>query len=104
MFYWQMLKNGFSTNDGTNPYPSLDMLAQFKRRPVVSEAVFIDMNEIDELRDADAIILAVSHDDFIAQGWTLISRLLNSEGGIVYDIKSTLDRKNKPENINLFRL
>jgi hypothetical protein len=31
MFYWQMLKNGFSNNDGTNPYPALDMLAQFKR-------------------------------------------------------------------------
>jgi len=31
LFYWQMLKNGFSNNDGTDPYPALDMLAQFKR-------------------------------------------------------------------------
>jgi hypothetical protein len=31
MFYWQMLKNGFSNNDGKRPYPSLDMLAQLQR-------------------------------------------------------------------------
>jgi hypothetical protein len=40
MFYWQMIKNGFSTNDGTNAYPSLDMLAQFKREiPAGAEIV-----------------------------------------------------------------
>lgn len=64
----------------------------------------INMTEFDDLKSSDAVILAVSHDDFIMQGWTLISKLLNSEGGIVYDIKSTLDRNNRPENINLLRL
>ena len=64
----------------------------------------INMTEFDDLKSSDAVILAVSHDDFIMQGWTLISKLLNSEGGVVYDIKSTLDRNNRPENINLLRL
>ena len=64
----------------------------------------IDMTEFDDLKNSDAVILAVSHDDFVTQGWTLISELLNPEGGVVYDIKSTLDRNNRPENINLFRL
>jgi O-glycosyl hydrolase len=31
LFYWQMLRNGFSNNDGKEPYPSLDMLAQLQR-------------------------------------------------------------------------
>jgi O-glycosyl hydrolase len=31
MIYWQMLRDGWSTNDGVRPYPALDMLAQYKR-------------------------------------------------------------------------
>jgi UDP-N-acetyl-D-galactosamine dehydrogenase len=62
------------------------------------------MTEFDDLKSSDAVILAVSHDDFIVQGWALISKLLNSEDGVVYDIKSTLDRNNRPKNINLLRL
>ncbi len=62
------------------------------------------VDEFDDLEKADAVILAVPHDDFITQGWKLVSELLPSKDGVVYDIKSILDRKNKPEDINLFRL
>jgi UDP-N-acetyl-D-galactosamine dehydrogenase len=64
----------------------------------------IDLTKLDGLKKSDAVILAVPHDDFVTQGWKLIAELLDSKSGIVYDIKSILDRKRKPENINLFRL
>ena len=64
----------------------------------------IDLVEIGDLKKADVIILAVPHDIFIGKSWKLISDLINDNGGIVYDIKSVLDRKAIPENINLFRL
>ena len=62
----------------------------------------IDLVKFDNLEKADAVILAVPHNDFLEQGWELISKLL--EEGIVYDIKSILDRDTIPENLNLFRL
>ena len=78
-----------------DPYAdSLDVRSEYQ----------INMTEFDDLKSSDAVILAVSHDDFIVQGWALISKLLNSENGVVYDIKSTLDRNNRPKNINLLRL
>jgi UDP-N-acetyl-D-galactosamine dehydrogenase len=78
-----------------DPYAdSLDVRSEYQ----------INMTEFDDLKSSDAVILAVSHDDFIVQGWALISKLLNSEDGVVYDIKSTLDRNNRPKNINLLRL
>ena len=64
----------------------------------------IVLTEFDDLKTSDAVILAVPHDDFVTQEWKLISNLLNSEGGIVYDIKSILDRNKKPDNVNLIRL
>jgi UDP-N-acetyl-D-glucosamine/UDP-N-acetyl-D-galactosamine dehydrogenase len=95
----------------------IDIITEFRNYPVtiqvydpcadsldVRNEYQIDMTKFDDLKNSDAVILAVSHDDFITRGWTLISELLNPEGGIVYDIKSTLDRNNRPENINLFRL
>ena len=58
----------------------------------------------DDLEKADAVILAVPHNDFISQGWKIVSEALNIDGGIVYDIKSILDRNKKPDNVNLIRL
>lgn len=64
----------------------------------------IDLIEYETLQKADAIIVAVPHGDFIVKGWHGISGLLHASGGIVYDVKSILDRNNKPDNINLCRL
>ncbi|MBL1140591.1 MAG: nucleotide sugar dehydrogenase [Proteobacteria bacterium] len=64
----------------------------------------IDLVELDDLDKADAVILAVPHNDFVKQGWKLISELLQVKEGVVYDIKSILDRDTTPENINLIRL
>ena len=46
---------------------------------------------------ADAVILAVAHHDYVAGGWPLVTRLLKGGKGIVLDVKSKLDRAQKPE-------
>jgi UDP-N-acetyl-D-glucosamine/UDP-N-acetyl-D-galactosamine dehydrogenase len=64
----------------------------------------IALSAIEALRPADAVILAVAHAGFVAQGWTLIKRLLKNGEGIVLDVKSTLDRAGAPPGIELWRL
>jgi len=64
----------------------------------------LNLVTFDSLKKADAVILAVPHQNFVKHGWELISGLLQNNEGIVYDIKSVLDRASTPDNINLFRL
>jgi UDP-N-acetyl-D-glucosamine/UDP-N-acetyl-D-galactosamine dehydrogenase len=64
----------------------------------------IELIESDDLKKADVVILAVPHNEFLTQGWELISKLVRGKQSVVYDIKSVLDRNAIPENINLFRL
>ena len=64
----------------------------------------INLSEFSDLKKSDAIILAVPHKEFIKEGWRLITKLLKSNDGIVYDVKSVLSRNKKPEKINLMRL
>ena len=64
----------------------------------------VTLTAIDALRPADAVILAVAHDDYVSEGWPLIARLLKGGKGAVLDVKSKLDRGQKPEGIDLWRL
>ena len=64
----------------------------------------VTLTAIDALRPADAVILAVAHDDYVSAGWPLIARLLKGGKGAVLDVKSKLDRGQKPEGIDLWRL
>jgi UDP-N-acetyl-D-galactosamine dehydrogenase len=64
----------------------------------------VALKAIDALRPADAVILAVAHDDYVSEGWPLIARLLKGGKGSVLDVKSKLDRRQKPEGIDLWRL
>jgi UDP-N-acetyl-D-glucosamine/UDP-N-acetyl-D-galactosamine dehydrogenase len=59
---------------------------------------------LDALRPADAVILAVAHDQYITAGWPLIQRLLADSEGLVLDVKMKLDRSLKPSGIELWRL
>ncbi|MCG8378754.1 MAG: nucleotide sugar dehydrogenase [Proteobacteria bacterium] len=70
----------------------------------VKEEYRINLINFDDLEKSDVIILAVPHNEFVEEGWDLINKLMNSNGGIVYDIKSVLDRNNIPEKIHLLRL
>lgn len=58
----------------------------------------------DRLLLADAVILAVPHADFLAQGWPGITRHLERGRGLVVDVKSRLDRTTVPDGVELWRL
>jgi UDP-N-acetyl-D-galactosamine dehydrogenase len=64
----------------------------------------LTVTELDALRPADAVILAVGHRDYVEGGWPLIERLLIGSAGLVLDIKMKLDRGSKPAGIELWRL
>lgn len=64
----------------------------------------ISLTQIVALKPADAVILAVAHDEYVAGGWPLITRLLKDGHGIVLDVKSKLDRAKLPKEIELWRL
>ena len=57
-----------------------------------------------ELKPADAVVLAVAHDEYVSQGWGLIQKLLRDGDGAVFDVKGILDRATKPAAIELWRL
>lgn len=56
------------------------------------------------LRPADAVILAVAHNEYLMKGWPMIAKLLKQGEGVVLDVKSRLDRSQKPEGVDLWRL
>ncbi|MFZ2064870.1 MAG: nucleotide sugar dehydrogenase [Xanthobacteraceae bacterium] len=58
----------------------------------------------EKLEPADAVILAVSHRDFVAGSWAMVTRLLHGGTGVVFDVKGVLDRAARPENIDLWRM
>ena len=64
----------------------------------------IDLTPLDALRPADAVILAVAHRDYVVGGWGLVQRLLKDGKGLVLDVKQKLDRAQRPEGIELWRL
>jgi UDP-N-acetyl-D-glucosamine/UDP-N-acetyl-D-galactosamine dehydrogenase len=64
----------------------------------------ITLTPIDSLRPADAVIVAVAHDEIIAGGWPLIGKLLKGGKGTVLDVKSKFDRSQKPDSVDLWRL
>jgi UDP-N-acetyl-D-galactosamine dehydrogenase len=64
----------------------------------------LTITELDAVRPADAVILAVGHRSYVEGGWPLIERLLIGSSGLVLDIKMKLDRGSKPAGIELWRL
>ena len=64
----------------------------------------ITLTSFSDLPPADAVILAVSHDEYKQGGWPLVNGRLKSTGGLVMDIKAILDRTNAPPNVRLWRM
>ncbi len=58
----------------------------------------------DDLKKAQAIILAVSHQEYVENGWAYVSELLEQNGGVVFDVKGVLNRETKPDGVVLLRL
>ena len=63
----------------------------------------IDLMDYEALKPAEAVILAVPHQKYLAAGWS-ITRLLKDGRGVVIDVKGKLDRHTKPESVDLWRL
>ena len=57
----------------------------------------------ESLKPSSAVILAVSHDEYVNKGWHL-TELLNNKSGLIFDLKAMLHRENKPASIELWRL
>jgi UDP-N-acetyl-D-galactosamine dehydrogenase len=70
----------------------------------VQEEYGLKLVAMDDLEPADAVILAVAHKDYVAGGWPLVKSLLRNGQGIVLDVKSRLDRAQRPEGVSLWRL
>jgi UDP-N-acetyl-D-galactosamine dehydrogenase len=64
----------------------------------------VKLADLDALKPADAVILAVAHENYLAEGWPLIQRLLNGGEGLVLDVKMKLDRGSLPSGIQLWRI
>jgi UDP-N-acetyl-D-galactosamine dehydrogenase len=59
---------------------------------------------VNELKPANAVVLAVAHEPFRRMGWELVQRLLVDGQGVVADVRNVLPRESKPEGITLWRL
>lgn len=57
-----------------------------------------------QLLPASVIILAIPHTSYKEAGWPMIEKLLQSQEGIVFDIKGVLSQADKPSKIELWRL
>jgi UDP-N-acetyl-D-galactosamine dehydrogenase len=64
----------------------------------------ISLRSMDDIKPADAVVLAVAHDGYMVDPWRLMSSLLKPGQGVVLDVKSKLDRAAKPSDVELWRL
>ncbi|WP_087974162.1 nucleotide sugar dehydrogenase [Oceanobacillus rekensis] len=64
----------------------------------------IDLISYKELVPADAVVFTVPHEEYLNEGWGIFDQLLKHGKGIVFDVKSKLDKMTRPENIELWRL
>ena len=64
----------------------------------------VEIKPYQDLLPARAVILAVSHSEYLARGWTLIESLLEDRQGYVFDVQRSLDRSSVPGRIVLERL
>jgi len=64
----------------------------------------ISLHDRVNLAPADAVILAVPHETFIAGGWGLMVELLKGGRGVVLDVKAKLDRGTKPRDVEHWRM
>ncbi len=59
---------------------------------------------LEQIRDMDAVVLAVSHSDYVQEGWPLVRGCLRGGEGVVFDVRACLDRARQPEGVKLLRM
>lgn len=61
------------------------------------------LEPLEQLGQADAVVLAVPHHAYREAGWPLIRGLLKDSGGLVVDVRACLDRATTPPGVHLWR-
>jgi UDP-N-acetyl-D-galactosamine dehydrogenase len=56
------------------------------------------------LKPAHCVVLAVAHAQYVKEGWRLVAELLQSQRGVVVDVKGVLPRCDTPRDVYLCRL
>ncbi len=64
----------------------------------------VTLTPLEQLKPAQAVIVAVAHAPFKKLGWEGIRALLHAGSGVVADVKNLLPRESKPEGVTLWRL
>ncbi len=64
----------------------------------------VNLSPHNALAPADCVVLAVAHSSYRENGWKGILALLNSDGGVVVDVKGILPRNSIPAGVQLWRL
>jgi UDP-N-acetyl-D-galactosamine dehydrogenase len=64
----------------------------------------IELMPLEAMHPADAVVLAVPHASYIGSGWSVVAPLLKNGRGVVIDVKAGLDRTQRPQGIELWRL
>jgi UDP-N-acetyl-D-glucosamine/UDP-N-acetyl-D-galactosamine dehydrogenase len=64
----------------------------------------IELMSLEMILPADAVVFAVPHSSYVVLGWSAVAPLLKNGRGLVIDVKATLDREQRPKDIELWRL
>jgi UDP-N-acetyl-D-glucosamine/UDP-N-acetyl-D-galactosamine dehydrogenase len=64
----------------------------------------IELMSLEMILPADAVVFAVPHSSYVVLGWGAVAPLLKNGRGLVIDVKATLDREQRPKDIELWRL
>jgi len=64
----------------------------------------LKLTETEDLKPADAIIVAVPHFEYTQGEWAFVTSLLKDGKGVVIDVRGILDRDRTPDGVVLWRL
>ena len=64
----------------------------------------LELVDENDLKPADAVVLAVPHKTYRERGWPLVETLLQDRKGLVLDVRGALPRHLQPENLELWRM
>ena len=64
----------------------------------------LKLSTFEDLKPADAVVMAVSHRDYVRGGWPLVQNMLADGKGFVADVRAMLPREDRPDGIDLWRL
>lgn len=63
----------------------------------------LPLTGLHEIAPSDAVIIALGHRAYVEGGWTLVKRLLKNGGAAVLDVRSILNKADKPDGMDLWR-